>query len=97
MKSETRVLAFPAPRSPSQRAARICFRILRPLHFPVRGDSGEYLAVVAGSENLRVVDRTANHVVRRGSFPEDVLGPALTELEAAGALRFVYDETSVLI
>lgn len=70
--------------------ATACWRVQSPLLFPVRCDAGEYLAVLPGTENLRVVDRTARHVVRRGSFPEGKLWSVLADMEEAGVIRFLY-------
>ncbi len=75
---------------PGQPTATAYWRILSPLVFPVRGEPGEYLAVLPGPENIRVIDRSAKVVIRRGSFPESKLWSALGGLEEAGLIQFLY-------
>lgn len=74
-------------------SATCYFRFLRPTHFPVRGDTGEYLAVWALPLNLWVLDMTGEWVIRRASFDEGKLWTALDALIADGSIAFLdHDE-----
>lgn len=65
------------------------FLILQPLHFPIRGEPGEYLSVWPLEQNLWVMDRAGEWVLRRRAFPEGKLWSVLDELLVAGIIRFL--------
>jgi hypothetical protein len=68
------------------------FLILQPLHFPVRGEPGEFLSVWALPQNLWVFDARAEWVVRRGAFDEGKLWSVLDELVEQGIIRYLEDD-----
>lgn len=68
------------------------FRILQPLHFPIRGEPGEYLSVWAMPQNLWVFDEHAEWVLRRASFDEGKLWTTLDELIDQGVIRYLDDD-----
>lgn len=73
-------------------SATCYFRLVTPLHFPVRGDAGQYLGVFPVPENLWVFDDSGRWVIRRGAFPEARLWTVLDALLAAGAIRYLDDD-----
>ena len=74
---------------PRPAAATCYFRVIEPIHFPVRADAGDALAVWALPMNLWVLDPTGQWVLRRIAFPEARLWSALDDLLCAGLIRYL--------
>lgn len=76
-------------------SATCYFRLLRPLHFPIAGEPGEYLGVFPVAENLWVFDASGRWVIRRRALPEGRLWTVLDALLEAGAIRYLDDDASL--
>lgn len=70
-------------------SATCYFRVIEPIHFPVRADAGEYLGVWSGPNNLSVHDDTGA-VLRWGCCPEAKLWTVLDGLLDSGRIKFLY-------
>ncbi|GAB1345063.1 hypothetical protein MASR1M101_41900 [Gemmatimonas sp.] len=76
----------------SKLTATCCFLLQAPMHFPVEGQTGDYLAVMPPPlpENLWVLEPAGLWVVRRRHCPEGKLWTVLADLVDAGTLSLVH-------
>lgn len=60
------------------------------MYFPLIAAPGEYLVVLPGANNLRVIDQGGRSVIRRSHFPEGALWTALAALDEDGVIGHLY-------
>lgn len=67
------------------------YRILQPMHFPIQGDAGGYLALWSLPDNLWVYDAD-RRFVRSAFFERGKLWTQLDNLEADGVIQSLFDD-----